>query len=135
MLALAGIAPAASSSPPSSASAAAMTVRGSDSAAASSAADPHFFAFFAHVNQAGLQAVKLYDAASLVTFLQQSMIFEDKIATCMFLLQAVLLVEHSIRTSSALPPQQYAEAQTFGQHRPTAARRTRGLSRPLCHDD
>lgn len=78
------------------------------------AAVTSFQSFFAHACHAGLGVVRGYDAPVLLEYAEQALVLEQKLATGCFLLQAVLLVEYFVRTTTC-PSEQELRAQDFGQ--------------------
>lgn len=95
--------------------------RTDDAAAAAAAAAPlcsavslvPFPDFFAHTCRAGLTVIHEYDANTLLAYAEQALMLEQKLVTGCYLLQAVLLVEYSVRTGGA----SHERAQDFGSIR------------------
>ncbi len=86
--------------------------------AASVAADSSFHTFFADACRVGLAGiVNRYDASALLVFAEQALVLEQKLATGCFLLQAVLLVEHFVRTTTCDASEREWRARDFGQSR------------------
>jgi hypothetical protein len=69
----------------------------------SSSSPPSFGSFLSSVRQSGLRSLRTLDAATLLSFAEQSLVLEEEVATGCLMIQALSLLEHFHRTEGISP--------------------------------